>query len=291
MTGGSRSRWICAVALMSLVVSGCQGSSATTSSATPSPGPSDASSAPEPARSLIAAPAAVLGGYERRVLADGAAALWPLGSTNTGGSGALGSSASQADLQGTIPATTKGPRLSGTEHTALAFRGTGRFVTALTAGLTAADAWTVEMWVRADGCSTTFERLAATSSLDSAGREGLDLLHYPASSPAACGYGAEVWDKGVFLGGCATRGKQVAHRWQLLAFSYSARTLSCFVGGTLVGVGHLRSLAVPPSTALGLGGAGNGYDAGLSTASLAEVAFYPRALSSKDLLPHARLLS
>ena len=221
------------------------------------------------------------------MLRDGAIALWPLTAGNESGTAGLGPRGRPAQLFGLVPHPTSGPVLSGVRRLALTFHANSRFITPLTAGLGPGDAWTVEMWVRADGCSGENERLGGTSSRGPRGRQGLDLFHYPSNAAAPCRLGAELWSDNAFLGGCAAETPPIAGRWQHFAVTYGKPVIHCWTDGAATGRGVLRPGGDNATTPFGIAGSGNRYSAALATASLSEVAVYPFALTRDALRRHA----
>jgi hypothetical protein len=231
--------------------------------------------------------------YEAQVLADGASVLWPLRDAD-----GLRPRDEVADLGprrqngsvvgGTITGTTSPAGARG----ALFLR-SGRIVTPVTTGLTGRDAFTLELALRADACTTAWGRVLGTTALGEHGREGVELLHFPSQfALSPCRFGVEFWHAGAYLGGCHPAPVPVLGRWSHWAVVYAAGAVTCFQDGRLVGRERLQApVAFGQPGPLGLGGSGSGFQGPLDGASLSEVAVYPAALTAAQLARHADLLA
>lgn len=277
-------RGAAAAGAVGLVLSACSGS------------PDAAPQPPRPATSLAAASP-----YEQAVLDDRVDTLWTLrdadGLQARDQVAALGSSPRPATVVGgTISGTTSPTGARG----ALFLRG-GRLVTPVRSGLASGDAFTVELGMRADACTSAWGRVLGTTDLAQTGREGFEVLYFPeqfAKSP--CRVGVEFWHQGTYLGGCHPREVPPIGRWTHFAVVYSAGQVSCFRDGALV---EHEALKLPKSAAsstgpvvfaqpgpLGIGGTGSGWQGPLDGMSLAEVGLYRTALPAAKVAAHAKLL-
>ncbi len=230
--------------------------------------------------------------YEAAVLTDGAIALWPLRDADGLGPGDQVVELTPARLVGTVV----GGTIAGTTGPAGArgatFLRSGRIVTPLTTGLSDKDTFTLELAVRVDACTAAWGRVLGTSGLPDQGREGLEILHFPAQfTRNPCRLGVEFWHHGIYVGGCHPPALPVVGRWVHLAVVYAERTVSCYEDGRLVGRQKLAAGAVfgQPGP-LGIGGSGSGFQGPLDGVSLSEVAVYDRALTLPQVLAHASLL-
>jgi hypothetical protein len=242
-------------------------------------------------REQPAPPLSVASPYEKAVLDAGATALWTFRDAS-----ALSSQDEVADLAGggsagtviggTIAQTT------GPEGTVAArFLRSGRVVTPVTSGLSSADAFSIELDLRADACVSAWGRVLGTTSLPRSGREGFELLHFPKQfSISPCRFGAELWHLDKYVGGCHPKTAPVTDVWAHWAIVYASGRLSCYQDGRLFESSRLT----PPRVfrqlgPLGIGGSGSGFQGPLDGASVGEVAFYRRALTAADVAQHARL--
>ena len=251
-----------------------------------------AAAPPRPAASLgTASP------YEQAVLDDRAADLWTLrdadGLQPRDQVAAMGAAAR--------PATVVGGAISGTTSPAgargaLFLRG-GRIVTPVRTGLTSADAFTLELQMRADACTSAWGRVAGTSALTAAGREGVEVLYFPAQfRRSPCRVGVEFWHAGSYLGGCHPGDVPTIGAWTHFALVYDRGGVSCFRNGRRVEAGRLVSprggqAVFGQPGPLGIGGSGSGFQGPLDGMSLSEVALYRSALTPAQVAAHARLIS
>lgn len=247
----------------------------------------DDDAAPRPAVTLGAASP-----YEHAVLADRPTALWPLRDAD-----GLRPRDQVAALGGSKrPAAVVGGTISGTSSPAgargaLFLRG-GRIVTPVREGLTSADAFTVEVGLRADACTSAWGRVLGTTDLTEAGREGMEVLHFPAQfQQNPCRVAVEFWHAGSYLGGCHPSEVPAIGRWFHLAVVYRDQVVSCYRDGVLVERGRLSGPTFEQPGPLGIGGSGSGFQGPLDGMSLSEVALYDRALSATQVARHAALLS
>ena len=230
--------------------------------------------------------------YEAKVVGDGANGLWSLRDAD-----GLRPRDQVADLTGTQrSATVVGGTIAGTTgpsgaRGALFLRG-GRIVTPLTTGFTSADAFTLEMGLRADACVTAWGRVAGTTALTANGREGMEVLHFPSQFQInPCRFGVEFWHRGKHLGGCHPERVPVLGRWMHLAVVYARGRVTCYEDGAVVESTALTRPAVFDQPGpLGIGGSGSGFQGPLDGASLSEVAVYPKALTAAEVRAHAALL-
>lgn len=276
---------VCGAALLS----GCSSGSGTPS-ATQVPTSSvltAASATPSPsARALTATP------YEKMLVADGAWAIWPLRDVVNGFkygdhlADLRHPAAPAVDVDGAIDRTT-GPRLMGTAMAASKFSAHGRLVTALQTGFTSGDAFTIELWFRADGCTNSWGRAAGTETADVRGREGVSMFFYPKAARQPCRLGVEIWHASRFVLGCPKGMVAPPGRWVHLATTYSAGTLSCYLNGTLTERHHRDGVVFVQTAPFGIGSAGAGVAGSLSSGSLTEVAVYRQALPAARLAAHA----
>ena len=274
MQGGTRPRTYAAImaSAMALVLS-----------LTACSGHSDAP--PTPARSLVAASP-----YEQAVLHSGAAALWSLRDASH-----LSARDEVADLgSGKVAATVVGGTIAptvGPAGVAARFFRSGRLVTPVNTGLASTDAFSIELDLRADACVSAWGRVLGTTSLGQSGREGFEFLHFPKQFKInPCRFGVEFWHAGKHLGGCHPKPAPVVGAWEHWAVVYAAGRVTCYIGGTRV---ESTLLASPRQFSqpgpLGIGGSGSGFQGPLDGASLAEVAFYRRALTPAEVTQHALL--
>ncbi|MCU1594737.1 MAG: hypothetical protein JWO12_2129 [Frankiales bacterium] len=231
--------------------------------------------------------------YEKAVLTDGARALFPLRDAD-----GLRPKDQIADLAaGKAKATVVGGTISGTsspggERGALFLRG-GRIVTSLTTGFASTDAFSVEMQVRADACTTAWGRVLGTTDQTPAGREGMEVIHFPSQfTQNPCRLGVEIWHKNVYLGGCHPTGVPAIGRWFQLTLTYGSRHVTCYENGRLVTTEVLRAPGVFLQTGpLGIGGSGSGFQGPADGISLSEVGIYDRVLTVAEVRNHAGLLA
>lgn len=230
--------------------------------------------------------------YEAAVLSDGATALWPLRDADGLRPRDQVAELSAARRSGTVV----GGDISGTTSPAgargaLFLRG-GRIVTPITDALTDAKAFTLELAVRVDACTTAWGRVLGTSALTESGREGVEVLHFPSQFQLnPCRLAVEFWHRGKHLGGCHPAGVPAVGRWVHLAVVYAGRTVTCYEDGRLIGRQRLFDPAVFDQPGpLGIGGSGSGFQGPLDGVSLSEVAFYDRPLTHQQVQAHAGLL-
>jgi len=230
--------------------------------------------------------------YEQAVVSAGAAALWSFrdatGLASRDQVADLAAGKSSATVLGGTIATTTGPE--GTP--AAQFLRSGRVVTPITSGLSSADAFSIELDLRADACVSAWGRVLGTTSLPKSGREGFELLHFPkqfATSP--CRFGVEFWHLNKYVGGCHPKVPPVGGVWAHWTVVYAKGQVTCYENGALFESKRLLGknplfLQLGP---LGLGGSGSGFQGPLDGASLGEVAFYRRALTRPEVIKHAGL--
>lgn len=231
--------------------------------------------------------------YEKAVLTDGATALFPLRDAD-----GLGPKDQVADLAaGKARATVLGGAISGTsspggERGALFLRG-GRIVTSLTTGFASTDAFSIETQVRADACTTAWGRVLGTTDQTKAGREGMEIIHFPSQfAQSPCRIGAEIWHQNRYLGGCHPTAVPAIGRWFQLTLTYADRHVACYENGRLVGKDVLRAPGVFLQTGpLGIGGSGSGFQGPADGISLSEVGVYGRVLTPVEIAAHAALLA
>lgn len=230
--------------------------------------------------------------YEAAVLADGATAVWPLRDADGLRPGDQVAELTPTRRVGTVV----GGTITGTTSPAGArgatFLRSGRIVTPVTAGLTDKDTFTVELALRVDACSSAWGRVLGTSALPETGREGLEVLHFPAQfAKSPCRLAVELWHHGAYVAGCHPPGVLPVGRWAHLAVVYAQRTVSCYLDGRLVGSKQLAPGAVFAQPGpLGIGGSGSGFQGPLDGLSLSEVAVYDRALTLPQVREHSALL-
>jgi hypothetical protein len=268
-----RATGIAAAVALALVAAGCS---------------EDRVAAPRPPTDLGAAST-----YEAQVIADGAAALWPLRDAD-----GLRARDEVADLGpretngsvvgGTITGTTSPDGSRGAQ-----FLRSGRIVTPVTTGLTSRDAFTLELGLRADECSNAWGRVLGTTALVKDQREGLELLHFPSQFQVSpCRFGVEFWHAGAYLGGCHPPKIPTPGRWVHWAIVYAGGTVTCYQDGRVSGRERLRApAAFAQPGPLGLGGSGSGFQGPLDGASLSQVALYPVALTAAQVNRHAALFA
>lgn len=230
--------------------------------------------------------------YEAAVLRDGAVALWPLRDAD-----GLRPRDQVADLgRARLAGTVVGGAITGTSSPggarAALFQRGGRIVTPVSTGLSSTDTFSIELAVRADACTTAWGRVLGTSALAEHGREGLEVLHFPSQFHLnPCRVAVELWHRGSYLAGCHPSDVPSIGRWLHLAVTYSARRVTCYQDGRLVGSGVLRRPGVFSQPGpLGIGGSGSGFQGPLDGASISEVAVYDRVLTVAQVRDHlARL--
>lgn len=225
--------------------------------------------------------------YRGAVLRARPAALLPLSDVPTTGTVRDLVTGQDLAVSGEPPAETVGPVLGGVPTAASAFSGRTRVATELGRTVVGA-AWTVEFWVRAGPCGTSWGRLAGTTAGDP-DRSGLDVLRYPEGALHACGIGAEVWRDDRFAGGCWTPGPVVGDTWQHVAVVRHSTVLRCYLDGQLVGEGEIGREPVPVPAPFTVASTGTGYGGQLDGAGLAWFALYDRPLALPVLELHAAL--
>lgn len=281
-----------AVVCLTGLVAGCGGSARPTAAGTPAPTLAPTASAATPSPRAPTAPALTPTPYERMLLADGARGLWPLRDVKPrmryGDTVAdLRNPTSPAvDVDGAITPTA-GPRLFGAPVRAAAFTSQGRLATRLTTGFTSQDAFTIEMWFRADGCTNSWGRAAGTEGADVRGREGVSMFFYPKVARQPCRLGVEIWHRNRYALGCSQGIEAPGGAWVHLAASYADGTLSCFRNGKLAERDRGRDVVFAQIAPFDIGSAGAGVAGNLSSGSLAQVAVYPRALPPARIAAHA----
>lgn len=303
---GRRSiRQRCSAAAAGLVVgliAGCSGSTMPQqySATTPASTATAATTAPSPSGSLAAGSAApealAPNRYEQLLLDDGARGLWPLRDVRPG----LRFGDTLADLSSPLtPALdvdglitpTQGPTLLGTSVGAAAFTARGRIATPLQTGFTSRDAFTIETWFRADGCSNSWGRAAGTETAGVGGREGVSLFFYPKIARQPCRLGVEVWHRNSYVLGCPSGISAPARTWVHIAATYRQGTLTCYRNG-VVSERQTRAAGVfEQSGPFDIGSAGTGITGNLSSGSLAQVAVYASALPAARIAAHAKAAS
>jgi hypothetical protein len=269
------SRRVIGLALGCALVAGCSSTPAPTSRAGATPG------------ATPAAAVAVRTPLQLAQLRDRASHVWTLGR-----SGSTAVDLVPADyptrLVGKAPLLTSGPGGS----TAARFQGSGRYVTPVAAAeVGPGRAFTVEFAFRSDDCTHHWSHVLGTGMLTSAGRQGLNVLHYPASFMTPCRMAFEFWKDGAYKGGCSTPNPLADGRWELYAMTYDGRTATCFNDGRKVGTSKPGAWTSPVGQDFGIGGAPAGYGGSLDSGSLADVALYRSALTPAQVAQHARLLS
>lgn len=263
---------------------------ATPRTATASPGrPTGTPAAATPhSTALVATP------YERGLLRDGARAVWPLRDVENG----LRYGDRVADLRTSTPAVdvdgaidhTDGPRLLGAAAGAAEFTSQGRLVTSLQDGFSSSDAFTMELWFRADGCTNGWGRAAGTESASTGGREGVSMFFYPRAAQQPCRLGVEIWHQDHYEMGCPHGMKAPRGSWVHLAASYGDGTLSCYLNGRLTEQHHQDGVQFAQQAPFGIGSAGTGVAGSLSSGSIAQVAVYASVLPATVLASHAAAL-
>jgi hypothetical protein len=210
---------------------------------------------------------------------------WPLSDAGSSLDGQLAQDLSQsrhpARLVGTRVDTTPGPLGAP----AARFDGRGRFATTVTTA--ALGAFTMEFFFRADSCTRSWTQVAGTAVFDSRGRQGVNLLHYPAFWPTGCHLAAEFWRNDRYQGGCGTHSSVQTGVWLHFALTYDGRTARCYVDGRQASAGLITPGYAPPAAPFGIGGAGSGYGGPLDSGSLSSVAVYGRALTAAQVRRHA----
>lgn len=235
---------------------------------------------------------AAAAGYEQTVLLDGARGLWPLRDAD-----GLRPRDEVAELTAARrTATVVGGTITGTTspggaRAALFLRG-GRIVTPIASGLTDKDAFTLEMGVRVDACTSAWGRVLGTTALTDHGREGVEVLHLPSQFRLnPCRLAVEFWHRGKHLGGCHPSTVPAIGRWTHLAVVYQSRSVVCYEDGVVVARQALFAPAVFSQPGpLGIGGSGSGFQGPVDGVSLSEVAVYDHPLTPAQVRAHAALL-
>src|SRR3954452_15019599 len=208
--------------------------------------------------------------YEQAVVGDGATALWSFRDATDLSArdevADLTSGKAAATVVGGTVAETAGP--DGT--VAARFLRSGRLVTPVTSGLSSADAFSLELDLRADECVSAWGRVLGTTSLPRSGREGFELLHFPRQfSINPCRFGVEFWHLGKHLGGCHPKPVPVNGVWTHWSVVYAAGRVTCYENGQRVESTLLTAPRVFRQLGpLGLGGSGSGFQGPLDGASL-----------------------
>lgn len=230
--------------------------------------------------------------YEAAVLADGPSGLWPLRDADgLNARDEVANLAPTGSVANVVGGTISGTSSPGGARGAVFVRG-GRIVTGVTSGIESTAPWSLEMTLRADACTSAWGRVVGTTAQTETGREGLDVLHFPAQFQLSpCRLGVELWHRGAYLAGCHPAGVPALGRWLHLAITYSGRRLTCYENGYQVGT---QLLAVAAAYAqpgpLGIGGSGSGFQGPLDGMSISEVAYYDHALSVAQVRAHASLV-
>jgi hypothetical protein len=190
-------------------------------------------------------------------------------------------------LVGKPPFLTTGPGGSS----AARFQGSGRYVTPVPAAeVGPGRAFSIEFAFRSDDCTHHWSHVLGTGVLTSGGRQGLNVLHYPAAFSTPCRMAFEFWKNGAYKGGCSTPNPLADGRWELYAMTFDGTVATCWNNGRKVGSSTPGDWTSPLGQDFGIGGAPAGYGGSLDSGSLADVALYRSALTPAQVALHARLL-
>jgi hypothetical protein len=249
--------------------------------APPTPSPSAVAASPTPA------PRTAL---ELAQLGDHARHIWALGDVASGQPATvdLVPALFGTRLIGKAPDSTPGPA-GGTS--AGRFLGKGRYITPVRASEIGSDrAFTIEFAFRSDTCTRHWTQVMGTGAFTKAGRQGLNVLHYPADFKTPCRMAFEFWKDNAYTGGCSTANVVTHGRWELFALTYDKTTATCWNDGKKIAAGRPGPWTSAPGTNVGIGGSASGWGGLLDSGSLADVALYPGALTAAQLARHAAAL-
>lgn len=225
--------------------------------------------------------------YEQRVLADRPLTLLPLSPSDVTVS--LTATPQDGRLEGPAPTAVAGPVLRGQARTASHFAGQSYLSLAPRVGAGPAATWTLEFWLKRDGCDHSYRRVASTrQTVGTQPRTGIDVFTYPLQARSPCRVGAEIWQDGRFKVGCSQLVDGTAG-WHHYAITRTKRSMSCWVDG--VRVNRRRGVTDLPvgSDHWGVGDSGAGSDpATRLVGALADVALYDRALDAATISAHGR---
>ena len=261
---------------LALAVTGCSTSVEPRTSARPTPSAA--------AASPVATPAA--DGYADAVLADRPLGLWPLADASEARPGQAVEDRSPRVGDATLVEGRVGRTTGPLGAHAAAFNGTGRLVTPLVDVLRSGRPFTIELFFRPDDCTRHWTQVVGTAAYTAAGRQGVNVLHYPRFFPAGCHLAVEFWRDDRYTGGCGLPAVTRTGSWVHFAVTYDGRTARCYLDARPVSVSKVAGFGSDPTAPFGIGGAGSGYAGTLDSGSLAHVAVYDRALAPSQLRRH-----